>query len=86
MLFMLLKSSRVAERILNASSLQHDLLQDEKIAPGYAFLCDSTFTADLMSTKGKLVRWRKSNVPKNVPQSAEICAIDLILQRAMPSE
>lgn len=72
-------------RMVNASSLLHTFLQDNKTQTGYAVLCDSAFTVDLKATKGKVVRGRKSNETLEMPLSEEMYAIDRILQRAIPS-
>lgn len=51
-------------RMVNASKLLHEFLQDHKTPPGYAVICDSAFTIDLKATKGKLVRGRKKMKPR----------------------
>lgn len=70
-------------RLANNSGLINPLLQ-EKTPRGYAILCDSAFTAS-KEVEGKIVRGRKVNERCDV-MSEEMAAIDIILQRVLPSE
>ena len=47
---------------------------------------DSAFVIDVRCTNGKVLRGRKSNEKKGIPQSAVLAAVDILLQRVMPSE
>ena len=62
------------------------MLSDEMTPPGYAILGDSAFINDARITKGKIIRSPKANETQNIPESTELYAVDLILQRVMPSE
>lgn len=59
------------------------MIQD-KTPRGYAILCDSAFAAG-RELDGKIVRGRKSNEASDAI-SDEMAAVDLILQRVLPSE
>jgi len=37
-------------------------------------------------TNGKTLRSRKTNEKHDIPESAALCAVDIILQRVLPSE
>ena len=61
-------------------------LSDSHTSVSYAILGDSAFVTDVRCTNGKLLRGRKSNEKKGIPHSAILAAVDILLQRAMPSE
>ena len=73
-------------RLASASGLYWPMLFDEMTPPGYAILGDSAFVNDTRITNGKIIRSRKANEAQDIPESAELCAVDLLLQRIMPSE
>jgi len=68
------------------SWLEYPKLSDEMTPPGFAILGDSAFVNNTSTTKGKVLRARKSNEASSIMESAELYAIDIILQRVMPSE
>lgn len=73
-------------RVAHFSGLIYPKLYDDELTPkGMAVLCDSSFTAG-KDIDGKLIRARKSNEVDDGCKSVELCAIDLILQKVMPSE
>lgn len=53
---------------------------------GFAILGDNAFVSDLRVVQGKIVRGRKSTETREISECAELAAVDLILQRIMPSE
>ena len=61
------------------------MLSDEYTPAEYAILGDSPFVGDPRCTHGKVLRGRKSNERKVVPESALLAMVDALLQRAMPS-
>ena len=73
-------------RLAAASGLYWPKLSDSHTPAGYAILGDSAFVTDVRCTNGKVLRGRKSNEKKGIPQSAVLAAVDILLQRAMPSE
>ena len=73
-------------RLASASGLYWPMLSDEHTPPGYAILEDSAFVNNYRMTNGKVIRSRKTNEMWDVPQGADLAAIDLIMQRVMPSE
>ncbi len=73
-------------RPASASGLCLPKLSDQNTPPGFAVLGDSAFINTTSTTGGKVVRGRKSNETNDVPESPESFAIDIILQRVMPSE
>ena len=73
-------------RLAYTSGLIHDKLSDEMTPPGFEILCDSAFTKDTKRTNGKCFRSRKENEKSIGTDSAELAAVDAILERAMPSE
>lgn len=73
-------------RVANMSGFIYPLLYEDDITPpGMAILCDSAFLSG-REIKGKLIRARKSNEVTEMFESEELAAIDIILQRVMPSE
>ena len=54
--------------------------------PGVAILGDSAFVNTTKATNGKVLRNRKSNEMNDIPKSAELAVVDVLLQRAMKSE
>ena len=73
-------------RLASASGLYWPMLSDDMTPPGYAILGDSAFIKDTRVTNGKIIRSRKANETQDIPESAELCAVDMILQRIMPGE
>ena len=73
-------------KLAGASGLYFTKLSDEMTPPGYAVLGDSAFVSDTRRTNGKIVRARKTNETSDIPYSATLAAVDVLLQRAMPSE
>ena len=61
-------------------------LSDDMTPPGMAIFGDSAFVNTTKATNGKVLRSRKSNEINDIPKSSELAAVDLLLQRAMPSE
>lgn len=59
-------------------------LSDDMIPPRRAILGDSAFSA--RGVNGKTVQCRMSNENASIPNDAVLAAIDLILQRFIPSE
>lgn len=54
--------------------------------PDMAILGDSAFVNNTRVTNGKILRARKSGKTNDIPESPELAAVDLILQRVVPSE
>ena len=73
-------------KLANASGLLFPKLSDSMTPPGYAIPGDSAFIGHTRHTKGNIVRGRKSNETKRIQSSPEMAAVDIILQRVMPSE
>ena len=73
-------------QLAGMSGLYFPKLSDEMTPPGMAILGDSAFFNTTKATNGKLLRGRKSNEVNDIPKSAALAAVDLLLQRAMPSE
>ena len=73
-------------RLASASGLYWPKLSDEMTPPGYAILEDSAFVNDTRITNGKIIRSRKANEAQDIPESAELCAVDLLVQPLMSSE
>ena len=68
------------------SGLYFPKLSDEMTPPDMAILGDSAFVNITKATNGKVLYSRKSNETNDILKSAELAAVDLLLQRAMPSE
>lgn len=60
-------------------------LPDERAPTRYAILSDSAFVANTPVTNGKIVRGLKASEMVTF-DSPELAAVDLIMQRIMPSE
>eukprot|EP00172_Hildenbrandia_rubra_P002294 Plantae.Rhodophyta-Hildenbrandia_rubra.ctg30402.p1 GENE.Plantae.Rhodophyta-Hildenbrandia_rubra.ctg30402~~Plantae.Rhodophyta-Hildenbrandia_rubra.ctg30402.p1 ORF type:complete len:262 (+),score=16.55 Plantae.Rhodophyta-Hildenbrandia_rubra.ctg30402:507-1292(+) len=73
-------------RLASVSGLCHDCLSDDLTPPGFAILGDSAFVNDLKVANWKALRGRKCNESDGMPEPAALAAIDLALQKAMPSE
>ena len=73
-------------KLAMVSGLYFPKLSDEMTPPGMAILGDSAFVNNTSVTNGKIVRGRKANETSDIPVSAELGAVDIILQRIMPSE
>lgn len=73
-------------KLATVSGLYFPKLSDERTPPGMAILGDSAFVNNVRITNGKIVRGRKANETSDIPNSACLAAVDLILQRVMPSE
>ena len=59
---------------------------DEMTSPGMAILGDSAFVNTTEATNGKIVRERKTNKVHDVSISGALAPVDILVQRAMPSE
>lgn len=66
-------------KLAGASGLYFPKLSDEMTPAGFAILGDSAFVNNTTTTNGKVIRGRKSNETSNIPLSAELCAVDIIL-------
>ena len=53
---------------------------------GMAILADSAFVNKAKRTQGRLIRGRTAGEVHDLPVAAEAVALDMIMQRAMPSE
>ena len=73
-------------KLAGASGLYDPKLLDENTPPGFAILGDSAFVNNTSTTNGKVLRGRKTNEVNDIPESAALAAVDLIMQRIMPSE
>lgn len=73
-------------KLAGASGLYFPKLSDEMTPPGYAILGDSAFVNNTQTTHGKVIRGRKTNETSDIPESAALAAVDIIMQRVMPSE
>lgn len=73
-------------KLATVSGLMHPKLGNEMTPPGYAILGDSAFSSLMSVSGGKVVRARKSGETREIPISASLAAIDLVLQRVLPSE
>ena len=73
-------------KLAGVSGLYDPKLSDEITPPGFAILGDSAFVNNTNTTHGKVLRGRKTNETNNTPESAALAAVDVILQRVMPSE
>ena len=73
-------------KLAGASGLYYPKLSYEMTPPGYAILGDSAFVNNTTATNGKVLRGRKSNETREIPESAALAAVDALLQRIMPSE
>lgn len=71
-------------RLAMTSGLIFPNLGDEMTPPGFAILGDSAFVT--RTTGGKVVRARKNNETGEIPTDAVLAAVDIIMQRVMPSE
>ncbi len=68
------------------SGLISKKLSNEKTPPGHCILADSAFAASARVTNGKIVRARKSNERCEGASSAELDAIDIVMQKVYSSE
>ena len=76
-------------RVAAASGLYFTRLSDRITPPGFCILGDSAFPRSTDVNNGKILRARKVNEmgsASGVPESAFLAAVDLLLDRAMPSE
>ena len=73
-------------KIAGAYGLYYPKLSDGMTPPGYAILGDSAFVNNTSVTNGKVLRGRKTNKTWDIPESAALAAVDIILQTVMPSE
>ena len=73
-------------KLAGASGLYYPKLSDEMTPPGYAILGDSAFVNNTNVTNGKVLPGRKTNETWDIPESATLAAVDIILQGVMPSE
>ena len=72
--------------LADSSGLYFLKLSDEMTPPGYAVLEDSAFVNDTRRTNGKTFQCRKISGTSDFPSYATLAAVDVLLQRAMPSE
>lgn len=75
-------------KVADASGL-HNLLPGNKVPTGYAILADSTFPWSAPVLKGKIVRASVANEVScqgDVPNSAWLAAVNVMLEQAMRSE
>lgn len=72
--------------LLSHLALFQKNLCDESRPPGHCLLGDSAFATSAQVTNGKIMRARK--IKKNCPAaaSAELVAIDMVLEKVYPSE
>lgn len=73
-------------KLASVSGLIFPKLGDDMTPPGFAILGDSAFVCDLRVAHGKVVRARKANEVRDIPTSAALAAVDIIMQRVLPSE
>eukprot|EP00171_Calliarthron_tuberculosum_P001930 IDg1930t1 len=73
-------------KIAFLSGLICSKLCDENTPAGHCILGDSAFPASARVTNGKTVRARKSNEKYQTAASAELAAIDIVLQKVYQSE
>ena len=73
-------------KLASVSGLYFPKLSDEMTPPGMAILGDSAFVNTTKAMNSKIVRGRKTNEVHDVPISAALAAVDILVQRAMPSE
>ena len=69
-------------KLADASGLFYPKLSDEMTPPGFAILGDSAFVNNTSDTNCK----EETNETWDIPESAALAAVDIILQRVMPSE
>ncbi|KAI0565152.1 DDE superfamily endonuclease [Gracilaria domingensis] len=69
-----------------SSNLYSTLLSDEITPVEFALLADTAFVDDIEITKGKILRPRKTDEKAPELKSATLYAVDLVLQRIIPSE
>lgn len=80
-------SSRWHEsKLVSLSALLHPKLGDDMTPPGYAILGYSAFVSDWGVAVGNFVLDQKTNDTKDIPLSASPAAIDMLMQRGLPSE
>lgn len=72
------------DKLAYASGVLYPKLEDEMTPPGFSIFGDSAFVTRTM--EGKLVRSRKTNETSDIPKDAVLAAVDIIMQRVMPSE
>lgn len=73
-------------KLASMSGLLYPKFGDEMTTPEFAILGDSAFLVDTCVSGGKIVRRRKTNETDSIPESAQLAAVNLILQRLFPSE
>lgn len=61
--------------------LYQDSLSNEKTAQGYAILGDYDFVTSSLMTNGEVLRGRKTNERIDIPDSALLAAVDIILHK-----
>ena len=66
-------------KLAGMSGLYFPKLSDEMPPPGMAILGDSAFVNTTKATNGKVLRSRKSNEVNDIPKSAELASVDLML-------
>lgn len=72
------------KKLAYASAVLFLNLGDDMTPHGYAILGDSAFVTRNMG--GKVVQGRKTNETSDIPNDAVLAAVDLIVQRIMPSD
>lgn len=68
------------------SGLYFTDLSDEYTPLGHDILRDIAFVNNMQKTSGKVLRGRKTNEFWDVPMSAELAAINILMQRVNPGE
>lgn len=73
-------------KVASISGLLYPKLDDGMTPPNCEIMGDSDFVCKMRASGGKVVRARKFNKTGDLPTSAALTAIDLIMQRVLPSE
>lgn len=73
-------------KLAGQSGLHFRKLSDEMTPPCFALLGDSAFVNNIQTTKGKVIRRRKSNETNYIPLLAGLTTMHIILQRVLQSE
>lgn len=71
--------------ISRLSGLMTKTLSDAVTPRGYAIIGDSAFVIRLYATGRKMVRSRKRNESHEIPTVDALAAVDIVLQRVLPS-
>lgn len=73
-------------KLSSACKIIFPRLSDEKSPPGFEILGECAFFISLRMTPGNIVRLRNSNETEGILRYALLSAVDIVLQRVIPSE